>query len=356
MKKNVRCEKGSRTAKRAGLRYVHDLENGWSRRRRGKGFTYHGQNGKRLTGARTLRRIETLGIPPAWDQVRICPDPSGHIQATGRDAKGRLQYIYHPEWTNLTSATKFDKLSSLGECLPKLRRRVRRDLAEPELSKNRVMAAVVRLIDKAHLRVGNGRYAEANGSHGATTLTADHVALDDIRISLGYPGKSGRQIEASITDAKVADVIRECEEIDGQYLFSYVDANGEQHAVTSSDINIYLQDISGQNLTAKDFRTWWGSVIALRHLHAELEAASEQVPARSVAAAVSKTADEMSHTKAVCRSSYIHPGLITAFEAGKLQSLLKSVARRSSTARAELVADEKRFVAILPKLETRTTA
>ncbi len=213
-----------------------------------------------------------------------------------------------------------------------------------------MVAAAVRLIDKAHIRVGNKRYAETNGSHGATTLTTEHVELADVSISLGYPGKSGRQIEVQLSDEKLAAVLRECEEIDGQYLFSYLGESDALQTVTSSDINDYLQKICGEYLTAKDFRTWWGSVLALRHLQVEHEENPERSPARAINAAVSKTADEMSHTKAVCRSSYVHPGLIAALENGTLLKLLKNAEKRD-LATAELVGDERMFLAILPKLD-----
>lgn len=329
---------------------MHSLEAGWFRRRCGRGFTYHSSNGKRLTGPRNLKRVKSLAIPPAWESVLICPDPDGHIQAMGRDAAGRLQYIYHPEWVTLSASTKFDKLSLFGSLLPKIRRRVRRDLAAQDLSRNRVIAALIRLIDKAHLRVGNSRYAEENGSHGATTLTTKHVDVEDFTISLDYPGKSGQQIASSIADAKLTEVIRQCEEIEGQYLFSYRDEHGRENSVTSSDVNSYLSEVSGERLTAKDFRTWWASVLALRHLRSQLE----EYPARSaksqVGHALSKTAEALGHTKAVCRSSYVHPGLINACENETLGALLSKYEAQSHADRPELTRDENCFLAILPAL------
>ncbi len=332
------------------MHYIHDLNNGWSRRRRGRGFTYHSASGKRLTGKRTLTRIESLVIPPAWEDVRICPSSSGHIQAIGRDAKGRQQYLYHAVWTTISSANKFDRLESIGEVLPRIRRRVRRDLDSRKLSKERIVAAIIRLIDKAHLRVGSPAYAEDNGSHGATTLTAEQVEVDKFSISLDFPGKSGRQTEISITDKNVAAVIRKCEEIDGQFLFCYRDDTDSYRSVSSSDVNDYLQEITNEVLTAKDFRTWSGSVIALKYLKAGLDESSDDSPSRIITKAIKQTAEEMGHTVAVCRQSYIHPGLLAAVETGTLRALLDKYKRSGRAIQDELTRDEDQFLAILPAI------
>jgi DNA topoisomerase-1 len=344
---NPREQQGIRTARKAGLQYVHDLDKGWSRRRCGRGFTYHSSGGKRLTGKRTLKRIESLVIPPAWEDVRICPSSRGHIQAIGRDAKGRQQYLYHATWTTISAATKFDRLARIGKVLPKIRRRVRRDLDTRDLSKEQVIVAVVRLIDKAHIRVGNPAYADDNGSHGATTLTSEQVEVDRFSICLDFPGKSGRQTEVSITDKKVASVIHKCEEIDGQFLFCYRDNTDSYRSVSSSDVNGYLQETANEMLTAKDFRTWSGSVIALRYLRAALKKSSEALPNRTLATAIKETAEEMGHTAAVCRQSYIHPGLLAAVETGTLSALIDKYDRSGRAIQAELTRDEDQFLAIL---------
>jgi DNA topoisomerase-1 len=343
-------KQGIRRARKAGLHYVQDFEDAWLRRRCGRGFTYLSARGKRLAGARTLERVAALAIPPAWEDVRICPSPNGHIQAIGRDAKGRQQYLYHEDWHAISSATKFDRLEHIGSLLPKIRRRVRRDLARKELNKERVIAAIVRLIDKAHLRVGSPVYVENNRSHGATTLTSDHVEIDDITISLDFPGKSGKQTEVLVADAKVAAVIQQCEEISGQFLFCYRDAAGDYHSVSSSDVNSYLKEVADEELTAKDFRTWSASVLALRYLKARLEKADGKVTKRALLQAIEQTAEEMSHTKAVCRQSYIHPGLLAAFETGKLSTLLEKYDRNEPAILAELTRDENQLLAILPAL------
>jgi DNA topoisomerase-1 len=208
-------QQGIRKARKVGLHYVRDLDGGWRRRRCGRGFTYFSAGGKRLAGKRTLERIAALAIPPAWEDVRICPSPNGHLQAIGRDAKGRQQYLYHEDWHAVSAATKFDRLERIGSLLPKIRRRVRRDLGKKGLKKERIVAAIIRLIDKAHLRVGSPAYAEDNHSYGATTLTVEQVEIDRITISLDFPGKGGKQTEVLLTDAKVASVMQQCEELNG---------------------------------------------------------------------------------------------------------------------------------------------
>ncbi len=349
----LRKQQNIRRARKAGLHYVHDFSAGWSRRRCGRGFIYLSAGGKRLTGARTLQRIAALAIPPAWREVRVCPSPNGHIQALGNDANGRRQYLYHDDWHAISSTTKFDRLALIGRLLPRIRRRVRRDLNSRKQSKKRVIAAIVRLIDKIHLRVGNAASAENNGAYGATTLLPDHVEIDDIRICLDFPGKGGKQIEVCISDAKVAAVIRQCEEISGQFLFCYRGVDGELHSVSSSDVNAYLKDATSEAITAKDFRTWSGSVLALRHLKAQLEQSDGKRTKRAVLRAIEMTAAEMGHTKAVCRQSYIHPGLPAAYESGELGSLLRKYAGDEPAVPAELTRDEALLLAILPALPAR---
>lgn len=337
-------------ARKAGLRYVHHLEDGWLRRRCGRGFIYFATGGRRLVAERTLKRIASLAIPPAWEDVRICPQANGHIQAIGRDAKGRLQYLYHDDWHEISAATKFDRLELVGQLLGKIRRRVRRDLAEPGLSKKRVVAAVVRLIDKAHLRVGNAAYVEENGSRGATTLAPEQVEVEGVRISLDFPGKGGRQTEAVLADGKVAAVVERCEEIDGQFLFCYCGDDGDYHPVSSSDVNGYLREVAGERLSAKDFRTWSASVIALGHLKTALPEWQTRSTKRLINEAVKKTAEEMGHTAAICRQSYVHPGLLAAFETGELAGLIAQYDKSAPSVRPELIRDEDQLLTLLPAL------
>ncbi len=339
-----------RRARKVGLTYVNNFEAGINRRRQGKSFVYVSSRGKPIKAARMLHRIESLVIPPAWEEVWICSQANGHIQAIGRDDFGRRQYLYHPKWQSISTATKYDRMHLLVELLPRIRRKVRHDLEGNSLSKERVLAAIVRLLDKAHLRVGNERYAAERGSRGATTLTNDHVEVDRFTISLDFPGKSGQQHEIEFSDAKTAKVIRQCEQIDGQYLFCYRDAAGEYRDIHSTDVNTYLREISGEAITAKDFRTWWGSVIVLASL-ADISA-DLSLPQRKKAltAAVAVTAQELGNTKAVCRGSYIHPGILAAAESGELPALLAKVSR-SRKKHAEMTVDEVRFATLIPHLD-----
>lgn len=344
------AKEGIRKARQAGLHYIHSLDDGWRRRRCGRGFIYVSSAGKRLVGRRTLQRIARLAIPPAWEDVKICPSPTGHLQAIGRDAKGRQQYLYHDDWHAVSATTKFDRLERIGALLPKVRRRVRRDLDRKGLQKERIVAAVVRLIDKAHLRIGSRIYAEDNGSYGATTLTAEQVEIEDVTISLDFPGKSGKQTEVLLSDAKVASVIQQCEEVDGQFLFCYRDSAGDYRPVSSSDVNSYLLEVANESLSAKDFRTWWASVIALKHLRDQVEKSDGKITKRAITKAIGETATEMGHTRAVCQQSYIHPGLLAAAEKGRLQTLLSEPDISECGSRAELTRDEVQLLAILPRI------
>ncbi len=335
-----------RRAKKAGLVYINSFTRGFTRRRCGKGFTYHSSTGRRLTGVRTLQRIEALVIPPAWEDVWICSRSNGHIQSVGRDAASRKQYLYHPHWEVISSLTKFDRLPLFAERLPRIRRRVRDDLKGRTLTKQRVLAGIVRLLDKAHIRVGCERYALQNGSHGATTLTTDHVEVDGPRISLEFPGKSGQLREIEFNDPKIAQIIRQCEEISGQYLFCYHNDAGEICHVYSNSVNEYLQDISGEEITAKDFRTWWGSVLALSVL-ADMEEGLSSTARRKLARdAVCEASQGLGNTKSVCRKSYIHPGLLAATETGELPDLIAK-ARQTAHSRNELRVHEVLFAELL---------
>lgn len=284
-------------------------------------------------------------IPPAWQDVWICPTGEGHIQAKGRDEAGRVQYIYHEHWQAISSARKFDRMARFAEVLPRIRRRLRRDLNRKGLGRLRVLAAVVRLLDRAQLRVGNSRSVEARG---ATTLDAEHVELDGFQVSLEFPGKSGQQREVAFRDAKVAKVIQGCEELDGQYLFQYVDDDGQDRRIDSSDVNDYLDEVAKERVTAKDFRTWWGSVTALDELADLAGSECQRERKAAVRAAVKATAETLGNTVAVCRSSYIHPGILTAAESGELATLLQDVEVQPVS---ELTLAEVRFQSLLPMLD-----
>ena len=250
-------QRGARRARRAGLVYINGNEKGYSRRRCGRGFTYLSTKGKTLRSARTRKRIEALAIPPAWEDVWICPTARGHIQATGRDEAGRKQYRYHDRWHAISTTTKFDRMTLFGSLLPRIRKRVSKDLERRGLDRRRVLAAVVRLIDQGQLRVGNERYTETHGSRGVTTLDADNVSLDGIRISLDFEGKSGRKRQIELCDRQLVKVLRQCEEIDSQFLFCYCDqsANTAEHyqSVESGDVNEWLRDAASE-LAATAYR------------------------------------------------------------------------------------------------------
>lgn len=334
-----------RRAAKAGLRYVSDFSAGYTRRRCGRGFTYLDEDGKTIRSSSVRKRIESLVIPPAWQEVWICPTSDGHIQAKGRDDAGRTQYIYHEHWQAISSAKKFDRMARFVEVLPRIRRRVRRDLNQDGLCRGRVLAAIVRLLDKAQLRIGNARSVEARG---ATTLDSEHVELDGFQVILDFPGKSGQRREVEFRDAKVSKVIQHCEELDGQYLFGYVDDQQNERRVHSTDVNEYLNEIAKERVTAKDFRTWWGSVTALSELRDLPADATARDRRTAVRRAVKTASAALGNTMAVCRSSYIHPGLLTAAETGELPTLLADITDEPI---AELTQDEVLMKLLLPGLD-----
>ena len=344
-------ERCRRRAAKAGLTYVESFDDGLSRRRCGTGFTYLSRQEKTIKSEKTRERIEALVIPPAWEEVWICPDGSSHIQSRGIDEAGRTQYIYHPMWQQVSSMRKFDRLHRIAEVLPRIRRRVRKDLSDDSLSKERVVSAVVRLLDKAHLRVGNPRYVEERDTRGATTLDPSHVDVEDFKVSLEFPGKSGKTREVSFSDRKVAEVIEACDESDDQtdFLFCYVGADGESYPVSSSNVNEYLKEVADESITAKDFRTWWGSVIALSSLAKIEDDLSETKRKKKIVEAVANTAEALGNTAAVCRSSYIHPLLLTAAESGELSIMIGKLKEHDAV--AEMTQDETMFADLLPQLE-----
>lgn len=339
-----------RRARKVGLRYVNEFDEGIARRRCGRGFIYLSPRGKTLREGRTRERIEALVIPPAWEEVWICPHANGHIQARGRDEAGRLQYIYHEHWQAASEAHKYDRMLLFAGLLPRLRRRVRRDLNRKQLDRQRVLAAVARVIDRAYLRVGSQAYTAANGSRGATTLDASQVEVSKFEITLDFPAKSGKQRYVDFKDKKVAKVIRQCQSLDGQYLFAYRDADGEAMSVTSSDVNQYLHDAVKADITAKDFRTWRGSSVALSELIDGPEPESEQAREREIREAVKATAQQLGNTVAVCRSSYIHPGLLASAEVGELRRLVRKSMEGNPTI-DEMTIAEVQLAKTLPRLE-----
>jgi DNA topoisomerase-1 len=302
-----------------GLRYVTDSQPGIRRRRSGRGFTYLDVDGKRVKDPAALARIRSIVIPPAWTDVWICPSAAGHIQATGRDARGRKQYRYHPDWHAVQGATKFDRLLVFGRSLPRLRRCVRRDLRQPGLPRDRVLALLVRLLDVTGLRVGNTEYARSNGSFGLTTLRNRHARVRGSRLQLTFRGKSGVVQRVEMDDRRLARLVKRCQELPGQELFCYVDDDGSVQSVESADVNENLRSATGEDFTAKDFRTWAGTLLAWQFLAREANGeSSSRQRQRMIRQAVKHVAAALGNTSAVCRKFYIHPAVLDSFVGGEV--------------------------------------
>lgn len=338
----------------AGLLYIQNFELGYTRRRCGKGFKFIDADGKVISCRDTRQRILQLVIPPAWKNVWICTDAHGHIQATGYDDAGRKQYLYHPKWHEASAAHKYGRLKLFASYLPRIRQRVQADLQQEGLSKKRVVAAVVRLLDKVCVRIGNKQYLQANESRGATTLTAEHVSRASQDITLSFKGKSGKQVEVSCTDEALAAVIADCEKSDAEFLFSYQNASGDYTAVSSSDVNSYLLSITNEAVTAKDFRTWRGSVLALSKLCQMEDNLSKTAKKKFIVAAIKEVAAALNNTPAVCRGSYIHSAILETAEDGSLPSLMRKLAPPTKR-RTGLNQNEIRLIAFLTYIEERET-
>ena len=301
-------------AKAAGLRYVIDAEPGFSRQRTRTGFRYLSPAGKALRDPQTLARIRRLVIPPAWEDVWICVREDGHLQATGRDARRRKQYRYHPRWREVRDETKYGRMLAFAKALPRIRRRVNQDLALPGLPREKVLATVVRLLEATRIRVGNEEYARTNDSFGLTTLRTRQVRVNGSTMSFRFRGKSGVQHSVALSDPKLAAIVRRMRDLPGYELFQYVDEAGETRAVDSADVNEYLKTIAGEEFTSKDFRTWAGTVLAAQALHALEPPAGKH----KVAQAIEGVARQLGNTKAVCRKCYIHPAVIDSYLDGSL--------------------------------------
>jgi DNA topoisomerase-1 len=313
-------------AKAAHLRYVSDRHPGIRREKTADGaFRYIGVDGEEVTDVRTLERIRALGIPPAYSDVWICPIPHGHLQATGRDARGRKQYRYHERWRAVRDETKYDRMLAFGDALPRIREAVARDLARPELHREKVLATIVRLLERTRIRVGNEEYARQNDSYGLTTLRPDHVDVTGTKLHFHFRGKSGKEHAIDIRDPKVAKVVKKLLALDGQELFEYVDSEtGQRHSITSSDVNEYLKTVGGEEFTAKDFRTWAGTVLcALALTEFEVEGDLPETQARKhIVEAVKRVAERLGNTPAICRKCYIHPAVLDSYLDGSLSSTL----------------------------------
>ena len=308
-------------AREAGLLYVNDDEPGIRRVRSGKGFRYLGPNGAAVTDPRDLGRIKALAVPPAWKDVWISASPRGHIQATGIDARRRKQYRYHAEWRRFRDRTKYDRMIPFGEALPKIRKRVREDLALPDLPREKVLATVVRLIDLTYIRVGSARYAKENGSFGLTTMRGRHVDVNGSSMRFEFKGKGGKLYTVDVRDPRIARIVKRCQDIPGQRLFQYLEEDATRREISSDDVNAYLQEISGQDFTAKDFRTWAGTVLALRELWSLDVGGSASEARRNVNHAIEHVASALRNTVAVCRACYVHPAVVDAYLDGSLSDV-----------------------------------
>ena len=305
-------------AETAGLVYVSDQDPGIRRRKARSGFNYISPAGKPVTDEPTLDRIRKLAIPPAWTEVWISPSPRGHIQAVGRDQRGRKQYRYHDGWRQARDSHKYDRVIAFGRALPKLRRRIEQDLARRGLPREKVLAAVVRVMEITLIRVGNREYAKQNKSFGLTTLRDRHVRIGEGKAIFEFRGKSGKLHRTGFRDRRLARIVKACQDLPGQQLFQYLDADGERRAVESSDVNDYMREAMGEDFSAKDFRTWAGTVSAARALLASEPCASAAQAKRNINTCVKAVAGVLGNTAAVCRGSYIHPAVLEAYAEGRL--------------------------------------
>jgi DNA topoisomerase-1 len=309
----------SQTARAAGLRYVTDSMPGIGRRQTASGFRYRKPGGGPVRDRVTLKRIRALAIPPAWADVWICTREDGHIQATGRDARRRKQYRYHERWREVRDEAKYGRLAAFARALPRIRRRVAHDLGLPGLPRDKVLAAVVRLLETTFIRIGNEEYARNNASFGLTTLRERQVRVDGAKLRFRFRGKSGVPHEVALSDRRLARIVQRMQDLPGEELFQYADEAGAPHAIESTDVNEYLKSIAGAEFTSKDFRTWAGTLLCLRALRRLRAPGSAAAGRREVARAVAAVAQELRNTKAVCRKCYIHPAVMEDFLEGRLK-------------------------------------
>ena len=344
---NGNTSRKKRPSPLGGLRYSRDGERGFVRKQGEKGFEYFDAKGERVTDETTLERIKSLAIPPAWTDVWICGDERGHLQATGRDARGRKQYRYHPRWRELRDADKFDHLGEFARRLPRIRRAVRADMALPGLPRRKVLALLVQLLERTCIRIGNERYAEENDSFGLTTMRNRHVKVSGARVEFQFRGKSGKFHRIAIDDPELARVIRRIRDLPGQELFQYMDDSGEVQSIGSSDVNEYLKEISGYDeISTKDFRTWNGSVYVASLLRGRVRR-DERVGITHVAAAVRAASQQLGNTPAICRKSYVHPRVLDP------QTWQRRAGLRSARGPRGLRAEEAAFLFLIRPRSTQ---
>jgi DNA topoisomerase I len=335
------------SAQTAGLRYVSDTTPGIRRRRSGRGFSYVGPDGRVVRDQATLARIRSLAIPPAYTDVWICPVATGHLQATGRDARGRKQYRYHPRWREARDETKFGRMLAFSEALPRLRKRVEADLAKPGLPREKVLATVVRLLECTAIRVGNDEYARSNRSFGLTTLQDRHVEITGSQLRFEFRGKSGKTHRVALSDRRLAKIVARCQALPGADLFQYVDDDGRRVSIGSADVNDYLREIAGEDFTAKDFRTWAGTLQAVEALEPLGPAATQREAKAAILQTIDRVAQRLNNTRAVCRKYYVHPAVLETYQAGTLHEALRNGTAAKTVTPSGLTPEEQAVVRLL---------
>jgi DNA topoisomerase-1 len=341
----------SEVAESAGLSYVSDERPGIRREPQGNGFRYLKPDGSNVTDEAVLERIRKLAIPPAWTQVWICPKANGHLQATGRDARGRKQYRYHPQFRELSEANKYEHMLEFARALPALRAKVAEHMALRGLPREKVLATVVHLLETTLIRVGNDDYAKQNRSYGLTTLRNPHVKVEGSELRFQFQGKSGKTWRLQVRDRRVAKIVKACQELPGQDLFQYLDESGEQRSVSSADVNAYLREISGRDITAKDFRTWAGTVLAALALQEFQSFDTKAAAKQNVRAAIEKVAARLGNTPTICRKCYVHPEILSSYAEGAM--LLEIKERVEEELREDLASLRPEEAAVLSLLEAR---
>lgn len=331
-------------AAEAGLRYVSDEQPGYTRKRRGKKFVYFDTEGKEIRDETRILRLNRLAIPPAYKDVWICPSPNGHLQATGRDDRGRKQYRYHERWREVRDENKYEKMVVFARALPKIRRRIQRDLKRRGLSREKVLATVVQLLERTFIRVGNEEYARENNSFGLTTLRNRHVKIRGATLRFRFRGKSGKEHDIPIEDRRVARIVRQLQELPGQELFQYLDENGERRQITSDDVNQYLASIAGEAFTAKDFRTWAGTVLAAMALKEFESFANISEAKKNMKVAITAVAKILGNTPAICRKCYVHPAVLETYLDGTLLAGLNGQTEQALSQRANGLRSEEHAV------------
>ena len=340
-------------AEEAGLRYVSDEQPGYTRKTKGDDFDYFDTEGRKIRDETRLLRIKRLAIPPAYTNVWICPTPNGHIQATGRDARGRKQYRYHERWREVRDENKYDRMIVFAKALPKLRRRVNRDLKRRGLPREKVLATVVQLLERTFIRIGNEEYAKENKSFGLTTMRNHHVDVTATKLKFRFRGKSGREHEVDVTDRRLAKIIRQLQDLPGQEVFQYVNGDGEVRTVSSQDVNDYLREVTGEDFTAKDFRTWAGTVLAAMALNAQDPFENKSQAKKNIKDAISAVAKILGNTPAVCRKCYVHPAVLESYlDGAMIEGLKQKTAETLERKRGYLRSEE---AAVMSFLQARLT-